>query len=282
MLSTRTRLAAVAAAAALALAACGGDPGSGSGAGSPEEIKVFAAASLTAAFTELGRTYTAADGGTRVTFNFAGSQALATQIRQGAPADVFASADLTNMDKVKDLVGSPKSFAGNRLQIVVEKGNPKGIRNLADLAGPDVKLVLAAAEVPAGRYARQVLDRAGLRVRPVSEEDNVKAVVTKVSLGEADAGIVYVTDVAAGGDRIEGVDVPRDQNVTATYPIATVKASKTQDKAQAFLDEHVTIASARGDEHLRTMLSQLPAYRRVAAVRDLEERARQVARLKAA
>jgi molybdate transport system substrate-binding protein len=236
MLSTRTRLAAVAAAAALALAACGGDPGSGSGAGSPEEIKVFAAASLTAAFTELGRTYTAADGGTRVTFNFAGSQALATQLRQGAPADVFASADLTNMDKVKDLVGSPKSFAGNRLQIVVEKGNPKGIRNLADLAGPDVKLVLAAAEVPAGRYARQVLDRAGLRVRPVSEEDNVKAVVTKVSLGEADAGIVYVTDVAAGGDRIEGIDIPRDQNLTATYPIATVKAGTAQDKAQAFLD----------------------------------------------
>jgi molybdate transport system substrate-binding protein len=246
MLSARTRLAALAAALALLLAACAGDPGS-SGAGSPEEIKVFAAASLTAALTELGRTYTAAEG-TTVSFNFAGSQALATQIRQGAPADVFASADLTNMDKVEDLVGTPRSFASNRLQIVVEKGNPRAIRNLVDLAGPDVKVVLAAQEVPAGRYARQVLDQAGLRVRPVSEEDNVKAVVTKVALGEADAGIVYVTDVAAGGDRIEGVDIPRDQNVTATYPIATVKASKAQDKAQAFMD---LVLSDQGRQVLR-------------------------------
>jgi molybdate transport system substrate-binding protein len=237
MLRSRIRSAAVLLVAALVLAACGdGSSGGGSGAGSPAEIKVFAAASLTAAFTELGAQFTAANGGTRVSFNFAGSQALATQIQQGAPADVFASADVPNMDKVRDLVGDPQVFAGNLLQILVEKGNPKGVKGLDDLAGSDLKVVLAAEEVPAGKYAKQILDRAGVSVRPVSREDNVKAVVTKVSLGEADAGIVYVTDVTAGGDKVEGVDIPEEQNVVATYPIATVKASKAQDKAQAFMD----------------------------------------------
>jgi molybdate transport system substrate-binding protein len=197
---------------------------------------VFAAASLTAAFNELGPQFTAANGGTKVTFNFAGSQALANQIRQAAPADVFASADVPNMEKVEDLVGSPQVFASNLLQIVVEKGNPKGVKGLDDLAGGDLKVVLAAEEVPAGKYAKQILDRAGVSVRPVSLEDNVKAVVTKVSLGEADAGIVYVTDVSAGGDRIDGVDIPTEANVVATYPIATVKASGNQQQAQAFVN----------------------------------------------
>jgi molybdate transport system substrate-binding protein len=238
MLRTRTRLTVALTVAALALGACGGDDdssGGGSGGQSRSEIKVFAAASLTAAFNELGPQFSAANGGTRVTFNFAGSQALATQIQQGAPADVFASADLNNMDKVKDLVGTPQNFASNLLAIVVEKGNPRGIKTLDDLASSDVKVVLAAEEVPAGRYAKQILDQAGVKVTPVSQEDNVKAVATKVSLGEADAGIVYVTDVTAGGDKVEGVDIPKEQNVTATYPIATVKASKAQDKAQAFM-----------------------------------------------
>ena len=238
MLRSRIRLAAVLAAAALVLAACGGDDSGGgsSGARSPSGIKVFAAASLTAAFNELGPQFTAANGGTRVTFNFAGSQALATQIQQGAPADVFASADIPNMDKVKDLVATPQNFASNRLAIVVEQGNPKGVRSLDDLASGDLKVVLAAEEVPAGKYAKQILDQAGVTVRPVSQEDNVKAVVTKVSLGEADAGIVYVTDVTAGGDKVDGVQIPDDQNVTATYPIATVKAGKDQAGAQAFMD----------------------------------------------
>jgi molybdate transport system substrate-binding protein len=249
MLRSRIRLAAVLAVAALALAACGGDDEpSGGSSGSSNEIKVFAAASLTAAFTELGQQYTSANGGTKVTFNFAGSQALATQIQQSAPADVFASADLANMDKVKDLVGTPKSFASNLLAIVVEKGNPKGVKGLDDLANADLKVVLAAEEVPAGRYAKQVLDKAGVAVTPVSQEDNVKAVVTKVSLGEADAGIVYVTDVSAGGDKVEGVDIPETENVTATYPIATVKASKAQDKAQAFMD---LVLSDQGQQVLK-------------------------------
>jgi molybdate transport system substrate-binding protein len=243
MLRTWTRLTAALAAAVLALAGCGGDSGGGSGAASPGEIKVFAAASLTAAFTELGEDFAAANGGTRVIFNFAGSQALATQIQQAAPADVFASADLANMDKVRDLVGTPRNFASNLLAIVVENGNPRNIGGLDDLANPDLKVVLAAPDVPAGRYAAEILGRAGVTVKPVSEEDNVKAVVTKVSLGEADAGIVYVTDVTAGGDRVEGVDIPTEQNVTATYPIAAVKASQAPDQARAFVD---LVLSAEG------------------------------------
>jgi molybdate transport system substrate-binding protein len=245
---SRTRPAALLALAALLLAACGGGEPAGGAAGSPAAIRVFAAASLTAAFNELGPRFTAANGGTRVTFNFAGSQALATQIRQGAPADVFASADVPNLDKVEDLVGEPRVFAGNRLAIVVERGNPRGVDGLDDLAAGDLKVVLAAAEVPAGKYARQVLDQAGVRVRPVSEEDDVKSVVTKVSLGEADAGIVYVTDVTAGGDRVEGVDIPTGQNVTASYPIAVVTASEAQDEARAFVD---LVRSAEGQQVLK-------------------------------
>jgi molybdate transport system substrate-binding protein len=250
MLRSRIRLAAAVAVAALVLAACGGNDNTSSGgsSGSANEIKVFAAASLTAAFTELGQRYTSANGGTKVTFNFAGSQALATQIRQAAPADVFASADTTNMDKVKDLVGTPQNFASNLLQIVVEKGNPKAVKGLDDLANPDLKVVLAAPDVPAGRYAAEALNTAKVTVKPVSEEDNVKAVVTKLSLGEADAGIVYVTDVTAGGDKVQGVDIPKDQNVTATYPIATVKAGKAQDKAQAFMD---LVLSDQGQQVLK-------------------------------
>jgi molybdate transport system substrate-binding protein len=247
MSRSRTRPAAVLAAAALVLAGCGGDdePSGGTSA-SPAELTVFAAASLTAAFTEIGERFTDASG-TKVTFNFAGSQALATQVQQAAPADVFASADTASMDKVADLVGTPRSFAGNQLQIVVEQGNPKGVTGLDDLANPDLKVVLAAPEVPAGRYAAESLAKAGVTVEPVSQEDNVKAVVTKVSLGEADAGVVYLTDVAAGGDTVEGVAIPEELNVLATYPIATVTASRARDQAQAFMDQ---VLGAEGQQIL--------------------------------
>ena len=151
------------------------------------------------------------------------------------------------MDKVKDLVGTPQNFASNQLQIVVEKGNPKDVQSLEDLAGSDLKVVLAAPDVPAGKYAAEALGKAGVTVKPVSEEDNVKAVVTKVSLGEADAGIVYVTDVTAGGDKVEGVEIPEELNVLATYPIATVKASTAPDQAQAFMD---LVLSAEGQQVL--------------------------------
>jgi molybdate transport system substrate-binding protein len=250
MLWSWIRSVAVVAVVAVLAAACGGTrstSGGSSGAGSPTEIKVFAAASLTAAFGELGRRFTAAHPDTEVTFNFAGSQALATQIQQGAPADVFASADTTNMTKVTELVGTPQNFASNLLQIIVAKGNPMGVKGLPDLADPDLKVVLPAPDVPAGKYARQALEARHITVRPVSLEDDVKAVVTKVSLGEADAGIVYVTDVAAGGDRVAGVDIPADQNVPATYPIATVKASGHQSQAQAFVD------LVRGDQGQRVL-----------------------------
>ncbi len=219
---------------ALLLAACGG--GGGSGAGGGTEIKVLAASSLSGAFARLEADFTRSHPGVRVTLSFAGSQALATQIRQGAPADVFASADSSTMGKVRDLVDGPQVFAGNLLQIVVARGNPKGVRGLADLARPDLKVVLAAPEVPAGRYARQALEARHVSVRPVSLEDSVKAVVTKVSLGEADAGIAYVTDVAAGGGAVGGVDIPREQNVPAGYLIATVKSSRHALQAQAFVN----------------------------------------------
>jgi len=223
---------------ALVAAACGGNDGNSSGgssSGSPTEIKVFAAASLTGAFNKIGQDWTAANPGTKVTFNFAGSQALATQIQQGAPADVFASADTTNMGKVSSQVDTPKNFASNLLQIIVAKGNPEAVTGLQDLSNPDLKVVLAAPDVPAGKYARQALDAQHLTVRPVSLEDNVKAVVTKVALGEADAGIVYVTDVAAGGDKVEGVDIPASQNVPATYPIAVLKGSSHLLQARSFM-----------------------------------------------
>lgn len=246
------RTATLLAVVALLAAACGGNgssPGGGSGSGPPTEISVFAAASLTAAFNRIGQDFSAAHPGTKVTFNFAGSQALATQIQQGAPADVLAVADTTSMGRVASMVDTPRSFASNQLQIVVASGNPRGVKSLSDLSGRDLEVVLAAPEVPAGRYARQALDAQHISVKPVSLEDNVKAVVTKVSLGEADAGIVYVTDVAAGGDRVEGVDIPADQNVLATYPIAVVNASRHHSRAQAFVD------MVRGDQGQRVLAS---------------------------
>jgi molybdate transport system substrate-binding protein len=252
MIRSRVRASVLLLAVALLAAACGGNGDSssgGSGSGSPAEIKVFAAASLTAAFNKIGQDWTAANPNTKVTFNFAGSQALATQIQQSAPADVFASADTTNMGKVSSQVDTPKNFASNLLQIIVAKGNPKAITGLSDLANPDNKVVLAAPDVPAGKYARQALGAQHVTVKPVSLEDNVKAVVTKVSLGEADAGIVYVTDVTAGGDKVEGVDIPNDQNVPATYPIATVKASSHQSQARAFMN---MVVSDQGRQVLKS------------------------------
>jgi len=244
----RLRAAALLLLVAVAATACGGKKAA-TGSGTSTELKVFAAASLTAAFTKLGADFTAAHPGTKVTFSFAGSQALATQIQQGAPADVFASADTTNMDKVKTLVGTPQVFASNLLQIVVAPGNPKGVKSLADLARKDLKVVMEAPEVPAGKYAGQALAAQHVTVKPVSLEDNVKAVVTKVSLGEADAGIVYVTDVAAAKGKVAGVDIPKDQNIPASYPIAVVSASKHAQDAQAFMD---LVRSAQGQQVLQS------------------------------
>ena len=232
--------------ALVALAAgCGGSP-TASG-GGQRELTVFAASSLTEAFTQLGDQFTAAHPDVKVTFDFAGSSDLVTQLQQGAPADVLATADSSNMDKVADKTGAPQVFAGNKLMIAVEPGNPKHIAGLADLAGTDLKVVLAAPEVPAGKYAQEALAKAGVTLHPVSLEESVKGVVTKVSLLEADAGIVYVTDVDAAQGKIDGVEIPESQNVLATYPIATVKDGAHHDDAQAFVD---LVLSAAGQKVL--------------------------------
>ena len=202
------------------------------------EITVFAAASLTDAFKAVGDAFTKANPGVKVTFTFDASSALVAQITQGAPADVFASADTANMDKLTaaGLGGvAPVAFATNLLEVITAPGNPKAIRSLADLAAPGLKVVLCDPSVPCGKYAKQSLDLAKVSLTPASLEQNVKGVVTKVTAGEADAGIVYSTDVKAAGAKAAGVEIPKDQNVVATYPIAATKASKAADVDEAFI-----------------------------------------------
>jgi len=228
-------LAALLAAMLIGAVACGGES-EGSASPEPSQLTVFAAASLTDAFTELGSDFAAAHPGVDVVFSFAGSSDLVGQIQEGAPANVFASADTINMDKAGDLVNTPQIFATNVLMIAVAPGNPENIAGLADLGRKDLKVVLAAPEVPVGNYSNEILDRAGVTVKPVSLEESVKGVVTKVALGEADAGIVYVTDVSAAKGDIEGVDIPESQNLIASYPLATVVASESPENAQAFVD----------------------------------------------
>ncbi len=201
-------------------------------------VSVFAAASLTAAFRGVGTAFEAAHPDAKVTFNFAGSPTLVRQILSGAPADVFASADVGNMQRLSEeraLAAEPQIFARNLLQIVVAKGNPKRIAGLADLTRAGLIVVLCAESVPAGRYALEAFKKAGVTPPAGSRELDVKAVVSKVQLGEADAGIVYVTDVRAGGDEVEGVGLPEAQNVVAQYPIATVAASQRKEEAGAFI-----------------------------------------------
>jgi molybdate transport system substrate-binding protein len=213
------------------IAACGG-PNTGY-----EQLTVFAAASLTDAFEAMGKAYAQRHPGVGVKLNLASSSQLAGQIRQGAPADVFASADERQMTTIAELVkGQPQAFARNYLQIAVETGNPLSIHGLADLTRPGLKLVLAGETVPAGRYAAQVFAKAGVRVTPVSREVDVRAVLAKVALGEADAGIVYASDVVAANGSVEGVEIPDAQNITATYPIAVLTGASNPDSAQAFVD----------------------------------------------
>ncbi|MCC6435610.1 MAG: molybdate ABC transporter substrate-binding protein [Acidimicrobiales bacterium] len=230
----RLRLALAPLALAAGIAACGGDDSSSSGA-----ITVFAAASLTDSFNELGAAFEDAHPDVTVTFNFGASSALVTQIGEGAPADVFASADEANMTKLTDAGGNgadPVVFAHNELQIIVAEGNPENIRSVKDLADPNLLVVNAAPQVPIGAYAQQVFDKAGIAVTPVSLEENVKAVVTKVVSGEADAGIVYATDVEAAAPTADGVEIPDELNVIATYPITVVKDSADAATAAAFVD----------------------------------------------
>jgi molybdate transport system substrate-binding protein len=213
--------------------------GATEGAATRGDLTVFAAASLTESFTEIGDAFMAVNPNAKVTFNFASSSDLLTQIDEGAPADVYASADQANMTKLTDAgnnAGEPQVFAANSLQIIVSAGNPKAITGLADLANPDIIFVTCAPEVPIGQYSQQVLANAGVTVTPASLEENVKGIVNKVTLGEADAGIVYKTDVIAAADKAEGVDIPADINVTAEYPIVATKEAPNAEAAPAWID----------------------------------------------
>lgn len=200
---------------------------------------MFAGSSLTDALKKAGDQLKVKNPGTDYVFNFGSSSTLATQIASGAPADVYASADETNMQKVVDAKlneGAPAVFLSNRLQIAVAAGNPKQITGLNDLAKPGLIVVLAAPTVPAGKYALEALQKAGVTVRPASLEVDVRAALNKVALGEADAGVVYVTDVKSAGARVSGVEIPEQYQVIARYPIAVVKDSKNPRLARAFVD----------------------------------------------
>jgi molybdate transport system substrate-binding protein len=172
-----------------------------------------------------------------VKFNFDASSNLAAQIQQGAPADLFASADEANLQKTidsGDVIEPPLVFAKNRLEIAVEEGNPKKVKSLADLAKPDMVVVLCADQVPCGKYAADAFDKAGVDVSPASKEENAKATLAKVSLGEADAAVVYVTDVRAEKGNVRGVKIPAEHNVVGSYPFAVVKESQNPPAAKAW------------------------------------------------
>lgn len=245
-------------AAVLAATACAGpDTGPGSGTPAPNgtsatasagtsskitgkitgKITVLGAASLTEAFTTIGKNFQAAHPGTTVTFSFGSSATLATQVNQGAPADVFASADQRTMKMVSDAgnVGHPTIFATNTLEIAVPPGNPGKITGLADFANSSKKTAVCAPQVPCGAAAQQVFAAAGIKAKPVSYETDVKAALQKVEQNEVDAALVYKTDVAAAGNKVEGITFPEAQKVINKYPIAAVKDSRNPATAAAFV-----------------------------------------------
>lgn len=234
--------------------ACGDDNNTASSGGGSisGDVVVFAASSLTDAFAALGDAFTVEHPGAHVTFNFAGSGDLVAQITQGAPADVFASADDSNMAKLVDAgeTGADSVvIAKNAFQIIVGPGNPRGIVDLADLADPELIVVLCDETVPCGKGAATILSNAGVTITPKSLEDKVKGVVTKVTTGEADAGVVFVTDVIAAGDSADGVEIRADVNVISSYPIVVTKSAPNSAAAQAFIDY---VASEEGQAILAT------------------------------
>ncbi len=253
MTRTLRLLLALVAALLLSLTACGGgddtrDDNSGSGSAAATEadplsgdLTIFAAASLTDVFTELGEQFEADHPDVEVTdfLNFGPSSGLATQITEGAPADVFASANTTQMDVVADAGNTeaePEVFVENVLQIAVPVGNPAGITGIDDFANPDLTLAICAAEVPCGAAAATVFEAAGITPSVDSLEEDVRAALTKVELGEVDAALVYVTDVVAAGDTVEGIDFPEIEEAVNSYPIATLAEAPNPDAATAWVE----------------------------------------------
>ena len=236
-------LGAIAVTSVLLLTACGSSSKTAGTAPSTSRkltgsITVLAGSSLTKSFTALGDEFQSAHPGTKIAFSFGSSSDLENSIEQGAPADVFASADQKNMTKLVAAganSGAAANFAKNRLEIAVEKGNPKHIAVLRDLTKPGLTVVLCDPSAPCGKYAAQVLDNAKVHVTPKSLEANVKATLSKVELGEADAAIVYVTDVASSG-KVDGVQIPDAVNVLTTLPIVALKDSKNAALAKAWVD----------------------------------------------
>jgi molybdate transport system substrate-binding protein len=200
---------------------------------------VFAAASLKSTFTAIGDQFERDNPGSSVEFSFAGSSDLVTQLTQGAPADVFASADTRNMDKAAEaglIDGAPTNFATNTLTIVTAPGNPKHITSFADLTKPGLTVVACAPAVPCGGATQKVEKATGGELSPVSEESSVTDVLGKVTAGQADAGLVYVTDAAGAGDKVTAVAFPEAANAVNTYPIAVLKQSKDAALAHKFVD----------------------------------------------
>ncbi|MVU79877.1 molybdate ABC transporter substrate-binding protein [Nocardia sp. ET3-3] len=228
-------MAASAALGAGLLAGCGSSSSTGT---DTKTITVFAAASLEQSFTALGSQFESAHPGTKVTFSFAGSSDLAAQLNNGAPADVFASADQANMDKaVKGgrITDKPQTFATNVLTIVTPPGNPAHINSLADLSQSGLRLVVCAPQVPCGSATKKVTSDAGVSISPVSEESSVTDVLAKVTSGQADAGLVYVTDAAGAGAKVQTVNFPESAKAVNTYPIATVADSRNAATAKDFV-----------------------------------------------
>lgn len=207
--------------------------------GATGTLTVFAAASLKATFTEIGQTFQEQNPGATVTFNFAGSSDLVTQLTSGAPADVFAAADQKNMTKAVDggvIDGTPVNLASNTLTIVTRPGNPKGVTGFADLATPDLQVVVCAPQVPCGSATQKVEQNTGVTLTPVSEESSVTDVLNKVQTGQADAGLVYVTDATGAGDKVTAVPFPEASAVVNVYPIAPVKGGAQPELASTFID----------------------------------------------
>lgn len=225
---------------AAALTGCGSGATKGTGSGEISgTITVFAAASLTETFTTLGHDFEAAHPGTKVIYSFGASSALAQQIRQGAPADVFASAAPANMQQVVDsgdVTANPATFASNRLEIAVPRGNPGKITGLVDFGRPEPRIALCAVQVPCGAAADKVFQLAGITPQPDTREQDVKAAVTKVTLDEVDAALVYRTDVRSAGGKVEGIDFPESSKVINTYPIAPLAKAPNAAAAAAFVD----------------------------------------------